>query len=99
MRLTNILTIFIALNFAIASSLALPTGEREKYKIEDINVMDEGDLCPISSSARFHHHFVLIDATADLTPSQLKLLERLVLSESYLASMMPWDRLSIILAR
>ena len=89
----------IALGCFSLSNAAPSADEREKFSIEEINVMDGGDLCPINSRKRFHHHFVLVDATADLQPSQLKLLERLVLSEVYLAKMMPWDRLTIMMLR
>ena len=89
----------LALLFTSPLNAATPADERTSYGIDEINVMDGGDLCPVNSDKSFHHHFVLVDATAPLTPSQLKLIERLVLSESYFASMAPWDRLSIMMMR
>ena len=93
--------VLLLIGFAFSSLLnsATPADSREKFSIDEINVMDEGDLCPVSSNKRFNHHFVLVDATAELSPSQLKSLERLFLSESNLASMVPWDRLSIMMMR
>ena len=73
-----------------------PADEREAYGRDEINLMDNGDLCPRTSNKKYHHHFILVDSTAPLRPSQVELVKRLVLPEQYLETLAPWDRLSIM---
>ena len=73
-----------------------PGDSREAFKRDEINAMDDGDLCPKTSNKKYHHHFVLVDTTSPLRPSQVELIRRLVLPEQYLESLAPWDRVSIM---
>ena len=40
-----------------------PADEREAYGRDEINLMDNGDLCPRTSNKKYHHHFILVDST------------------------------------
>ena len=70
--------------------------ERPSFGRDEINIMNNGDLCPKEATSKYHHHFVLVDATTDLTPSQLELVRRLALSRPYLDNLQPLDRVSIM---
>lgn len=96
MKLLNIsIGIICAIVSASVFSLT-PADSRESFRQNQINLMDDGDLCPKESNKKYHHHFVLVDTTTPLTPSQADLLRRLVLPEPYLAGLAPWDRVTIM---
>ena len=100
MMIRRKLGLIILLGFTHFAVLAdTPADEREAYGRGEINLMDNGDLCPMKSSKRYHHHFILIDSTAPLRPSQVALVKRLVVPEQYLKTLAPWDRLSIMSLR
>ena len=95
MRYVNLYTFFF-LAFSALVFAETPADDRVAYTRDQIATMDDGDLCPLAANTKYHHHFVLIDATAPLDSDQIKLVERLVLSEEYLDQMKPWDKLTIM---
>lgn len=98
MKLNNIviLPMLAGLLLSQGCSKAESATERVAYKMDEINTMDGGDLCPKVASAKYHHHLILVDATMALSPSQIKLIENLVLPEKYLETLAPWDRVTVM---
>lgn len=90
---TLLIMVLISSNSLVAET---PADDREAFTRDQINTMDGGDLCPLKSNAKYHHHFVLVDTTSLLDSDQLNLVKRLVLSDEYLAQMKPWDKLTIM---
>jgi len=90
------LIIFSLVIFPFYLSSDTPADQRNKYKKDEINAMDNGDLCPKAFSKKYNHHMVLIDTTTALTGAQKELVKRLVLSDEYLKLMKPIDKLSIM---
>ncbi len=89
----------IIVSFLVSSFYVLsetPADERNKYKKDEINAMDGGDLCPKEFSKKYLHHMVLIDTTSPLSGPQRNLIKRLVLSDEYLKIMKPIDKLTIM---
>lgn len=96
MKICNFCVVIL---LVIVSPLAFsdtPADTREAFGRDEINAMDDGDLCPKNSNKKYHHHFVLVDTTSPLRPSQVEVIRRLVLPEQYLESLAPWDRISIM---
>ena len=64
------LIIFSLVIFPFYLSSDIPADQRNKYKKDEINAMDNGDLCPKAFSKKYNHHMVLIDTTTPLTGGQ-----------------------------
>tara|TARA_B110000967_G_C18865013_1_gene552200 strand:+ start:1224 stop:2123 length:900 start_codon:yes stop_codon:yes gene_type:complete len=92
----NIASAIVILTFTVFSYSETPADERKALKNDQINLMNNGNLCPKEFGNKYSHHIVLIDTTAPLNGSQVNLIKRLVLSDESLKLMKPMDKLSII---
>ena len=93
LKISLIVSMFI---YSFIASAQTQPNERPFVKISNTNIMDGGDLCPKSSSVKYNHHFVLIDATSALRKDQMDWIKRMLFSKSVLDQMVPWDRLTIM---